>query len=156
MVLWRTLLEGLADGVRSKAKSSAAGLGCLVQRGSVMALRSILIRHGSVFSVHQWDAILRETLLPAIQSAAENEVSPVIGITSESPHLSSIDFLADSLPIPPPPDDPGLKKFEQVAMANDRFVEYARVVVSLSMQCLTNIASSDLTALRSAPLERQS
>lgn len=122
MILWRTLLEGLADGIKSRAKSSAAGLGCLVQRGSVLALRSILIRHGGVFSVPQWEAILRETLLPAIQSAAENEVSPVIGITSESPHLSSIDFLADSLPVPPPTNDPGLQKFEEVAMSNERFV----------------------------------
>ena len=122
MVLWRTLLEGLADGVRSRAKSSAAGLGCLVQRGSILALRSIFIRHGGVFSVPQWEAILRETILPAIQAAAENEISPVIGITSESPHLSSIDFLADSFPIPPPVKDPGLQKFEEVAMSNERFV----------------------------------
>lgn len=120
MVLWRPLLEGLAEGIRSKARSSAAGLGCLVQRGSILALRSILIGHGSVFSVHQWEAILRETLLPAIQDAAESEISPVIGITSESPHLSSIDFLADPLPVPPPIDDPGLKKFEEIAMRNDR------------------------------------
>lgn len=119
MILWRTLLEGLADGIRSMSKSSAAGLGCLVQRGSILALRAIFIRHGHVFSVPQWEAILRETLLPAIQTAAENEMSPVIGITSESPHLSSIDFLADSLPIPPPATDPGLQKFEEVAMANE-------------------------------------
>jgi hypothetical protein len=118
MVLWRPLLDGLAEGIRSKARSSADGLGCLVQRGSIMALRAIFIRHGSVFSIQQWEAILRETILPAIQAAAESEMSPVVGITSESPHLSSIDFLADSLPIPPPPVDPGLQKFEVLAMSD--------------------------------------
>ena len=123
MVVWRTLLEGLADGIKSNSKSSAAGLGCLVQRGSVLALRAILIRHGSVFSVDQWEAILRDTILPALQFAAENEVSPVVGITSESPHLSNIDFLADALPVPPPVDDPGLRKFEEIAMNNERCVQ---------------------------------
>lgn len=122
MVVWRTLLECLADGIKSSAKSSAAGLGCLVQRGSVLALRAILIRHGGVFSVAQWEAILRDTVLPALQFAAENETSPVVGITSESPHLSNIDFLADALPVPPPVDDPGLKKFEEIAMSNERSV----------------------------------
>ena len=118
MVLWRSLLEGLADGIKSKSKSSA-GLGCLVQRGSVLALRAILIRHGHIFSVTQWEVILRDTILPALQYAAENEVSPVVSITSESPHLSNIDFLADALPVPPPADDPGLKKFEEIAMNNE-------------------------------------
>jgi len=139
MVLWRSLLEGLADGIRSKSKSSAAGLGCLVQRGSILALRAILIRHGCVFSIPQWEAILKETLLPAIQDASENEISPVLGITSESPHLSSIDFLADTLPIPPPPDDPGLVKFEEIAMNNDRFVHAPENIAlpSPSSFCLT-------------------
>jgi hypothetical protein len=118
MVLWRPLLDGLAEGIKSKARTSADGLGCLVQRGSIMALRAIFVRHGGVFSIPQWEAILRETILPAIQAAAENEMSPVVGITSESPHLSSIDFLADSLPIPPPPIDPGLRKFEVLAMSD--------------------------------------
>lgn len=120
MVLWRSLLEGLAEGVKSSARSSAAGLGCLVQRGSILALRAILIRHGHIFSLAQWEAILTQTLVPAIQAAAENDHSPVIGITSESPQLSSIDFLADSLPVLPPADDPGLLQFEKVAVSNDR------------------------------------
>lgn len=129
MVLWRPLLEGLAQGVKSRARSSAAGLGCLVQRGSVLALRAILIRHGHVFTVSQWEAILNQTLIPAIQDAAENDRSPVIGITSESPQLSSIDFLADSLPVLPPADDPGLLKFESVAVSRDRYVTCSFVIV---------------------------
>ncbi|CAB9502026.1 inhibited guanine nucleotide-exchange protein [Seminavis robusta] len=149
MVLWRSLLEGLADGIRSKARSSAAGLGCLVQRGSIMALRAIFIRHGSIFSVPQWEAILRETLLPAIQDAAESEMSPVVGITSESPHLSSIDFLADSVPLPPPLNDPGLLKFEEIAMNNEsapsRAFGKAELVLEASFTDMRHGGDGDLS-----------
>lgn len=112
MVLWRTLLEGLAAGVRSTLPSNAGGVGCLVQRGSILALRSILLRHGHMFSTDQWVAILEQTILPAIQAAAESDGSPVVAITSESPSVSSVDFLADPQDLPPPHDDEGLRKFE--------------------------------------------
>lgn len=127
MVLWRHLLEGLAEGIRSPARSSTAlGVGCVVQRGSLLALRSILLRHGHIFSIEQWEAILKQTILPIIQSAAESDDTPVIGITSESPSVSSIDFLASSLPLPPPPDDKGLKKFEVYASSDSNNSEPRR------------------------------
>ena len=118
MVLWRPIFDGLAEGVCSKARSSAGGIGCLVQRGSVLALRAILLRHGSMFTIHQLKAILEQAILPAIRAAVETDQSPVIGITSESPSVSSLDFLADSMPPPPPIDDPGLLKFADAARSN--------------------------------------
>ena len=111
LVLWRPLLEGLASGVRSTAKTSESGVGCLVQRGSLLTLRSILLRHGHTFSVEQLAAILRETILPAIQSAAEMDHSHVVTIMSESPSLSSIDFMVSAPPLPPDHDDPDLQRF---------------------------------------------
>jgi hypothetical protein len=112
MVLWRHLLQGLVEGVRSTVRSTAGGVGCLVQRGSLLALRAILLRHGDQFSTTQWAAILEQTLLPAIRAGAENDISPVVGIISESPSVSSVDFLVESPPLPPPADDMGLLKFE--------------------------------------------
>jgi len=115
MVLWRPLLDGLAEGVRSSLPSHAGGMGCLVQRGSVMALRAILLRHGHIFSATQWRVILKETLLPCIQEAAENDASPVTRITSESPSVSSLEFVVESQPLPPSEDDKGLRKFAKLA-----------------------------------------
>jgi hypothetical protein len=111
LVLWRPLFEGLADGVRSTSKTSSSGFGCLVQRGSILALRAILLRHGHLFSTPRFAAILRETILPAIQSAAEGDSSAVITMTSESPSISDIDFLVNSPPLPPDLDDPALEQF---------------------------------------------
>ena len=122
MVLWRPLFEGLAEGIRCTARSRAGGVGCLVQRGSVLALRAILLRHGSCFSVNQLAAVLQQTLVPALRTAVVSEQSPVVNITSESPSVSSLDFLADPLPLPPPANDPGLIKFEEVAKMNDWYV----------------------------------
>ena len=119
MVLWRPIFDGLAEGIRCTAKSRAGGVGCLVQRGSVLALRAILLRHGSCFSVKQLAAILQQTLMPSLQRAVANDRSPVVNITSESPSVSSLDFLVDPLPLPPAPDDPGLLRFEEVARKND-------------------------------------
>ena len=53
MALWRTLFEGLANGVRAKSPSREDGIGNLVQRGCVLALRAIFLRHGSIFSDDQ-------------------------------------------------------------------------------------------------------
>jgi len=111
MVLWRPLLDGLAAGMCSSAKSNSGGVGCLVQKGSVMTLRAILLRHGHLFSVAQWSVILRHVILPAIQSAVEFDTSPVVNITSESPLVSSVEFLCAPLPLPPRAADEGLQKF---------------------------------------------
>ena len=111
LALWRPIFEGLATGIKSTAKTSASGVGCLIQRGSVLAMRSILLRHGHLFSTSQMEAILKETIIPAIQQAAECDKSHVSLLTSESPSVSSIDFLASPLPLPPSHDDPSIQKF---------------------------------------------
>jgi len=120
MVLWRALFEGLADGVRSTEKSREGGMGNLIQRGSVLALRAILLRHGKLFSDAQLKVVLQQTILPAFHDAVENDISPVRSIASESPAISSLDFLSEPLPLPPPPDDEGLHKFEEVFRSMDR------------------------------------
>ena len=120
MVLWRTILEGLAKGVRAAEYSRSGGVGNLAQRGSVLALRAVLLRCGSTFSDAQLDAILKETILPAIQTAVESDKSPVISIASESPAVSSLDFLVDPLPIPPDSGDSSLAEFEKVLRTSDR------------------------------------
>ena len=119
MALWRPLLDGLAAGMCSAASSISGGVGCLVQRGSLMALRAILLRHGKLFSVSQWSAILNFVILPAIQIGAENDTSPVLQILSDSPSVSSLDFLGEPLPLPPLCDDEGLSKFAEMAQSED-------------------------------------
>jgi brefeldin A-inhibited guanine nucleotide-exchange protein len=119
MILWRPLFDGLAEGIRCTARSRAGVVGCLVQRGSVLAMRAILLRHGSCFTIGQLAAILQQTLMPALRTAVANDHSPVVNITSESPSVTSLDFLADPLPLPPPADDEELLKFEDVARKND-------------------------------------
>jgi hypothetical protein len=132
LVLWRPLFEGLADGVRSAAKTSSSGVGCLVQRGSILALRAILLRHGHLFSTPQLTAILRETILPAIQSAAEGDSSHVVAITSESPSISNIDFLASPSPLPPDHSDPELQKFGALNTIPKRPVGQAELMLEAS------------------------
>ena len=119
MAIWRPLLDGLASGMCSSAPSSSGGVGCLVQRGSVMALRAILLRHGHLFSVSQWLTILNFVILPAIQIGAESDFSPVNQISSESPSVSSLDFLGEPLPLPPTCDDDGLTKFSAMAQSDE-------------------------------------
>ncbi|CAJ1959317.1 unnamed protein product [Cylindrotheca closterium] len=119
MVLWRPILDGLASAAKSTATSRAGGVGCLLQRGSVLAIRAILLRHGSLFSVNQLSAILRDTITPAFKEAAENDISPVVSITSESPAMSNLDFMSAPMPLPPPDDDDGLLKFEEAARRMD-------------------------------------
>jgi brefeldin A-inhibited guanine nucleotide-exchange protein len=120
MILWRTLFEGLADGVRSTEKSREGGMGNLIQRGSVLALRAILLRHGRVFSDSQLRAILEQTVLPAFQDAVAKDESPVRSIASESPAITSLDFLSEPPALPPSVDDEGLLKFEEVFRRTDR------------------------------------
>jgi len=144
MALWRPLFEGLASGVRSPAKSSAGGVGCLLQRASVLAFRAILLRHGHLFSISQWSAILEQTLIPAIQGGCENDVSPVVLITSESPSVSSIDFLIDSLPLPPPPDDESLMAFKALHPTPNRPVGHAELMLEASFSDLRYGGDGDL------------
>lgn len=120
MVLWRPLLEGLANGAKTTIKSREDGIGNFVQRSSVLTLRTILLRHGSSFSNDQLRVVLTDTILPAFGTALENEISPVVSIASESPSVSSLDFLADPFPLPPECDDEGLLKFEHVSQQSDR------------------------------------
>ena len=120
MVLWRPILDGLAKGMCSTVRSKSGGVGCVLQRGSVITLRAILLCHGHHFSAKQWAMILDQAILPAMQVAAENDSTPVIGIISESPTVSNLDFLADPLPLPPCPDDEGLKKFALAAESDER------------------------------------
>ena len=149
MVLWRPILDGLAAGVCSTALSNSGGVGNLVQRGSVMTLRSILLRHGERFSVRQWSVVLRQVILPAFQIAAEYDESQVTRITSESPSVSSLDFLNDSLPLPPPPNDNGLRKFALIAeneeCAPTRPLGQAELLVEASFADLRHGGSGNLS-----------
>lgn len=144
MVLWRPLFEGLADGIRSPVRSSAGGLGCLVPRASLLALRAILLRHGRLFTVEQLCAILEQTVLPAIQESALSDESPVIHITSESPSVSSIDFLADPLPLPPRGDDPKLLLFEASSSTQNRPMGSAELMLEASFTDLRHGGDGDL------------
>lgn len=119
MAIWRPLLDGLASGMCSSASSISGGVGCLVQRGSAMALRAILLRHGKVFSVSQWSAILNYVILPAVQIGAESDSTPVTKISSESPSVSSLDFVGEPLALPPPRDDEGLLKFAAMTHSDE-------------------------------------
>lgn len=119
MTLWRPLLDGLSSGMSSSAPSISGGVGCLVQRGSVMALRAILLRHGKLFSVPQWSAILNHAILPAVQVGAESDTSPVTNILSESPSVSSLDFVGEPLRFPPSFNDEGLQKFASMLQADE-------------------------------------
>jgi len=145
MVLWRPLLEGLAEGIRSTAKSSAGGVGCLIQRGSALALRAILLRQGHLFSTDQWVAMLEQTIIPSIQAGAESDRSPVINITSESPAVSNIDFLVDSLPLPPTADDVSLLRFEaSLASTPNRSLGKAELMLEASFTDLRHGGDGDL------------
>jgi len=119
MVIWRPLFDGLAAGIGSPVSSISRGGGCLVQRGSAMALRAILLRHGKLFSVPQWSTILSEVILPAVQIGAESDSSPVTKIVSESPSISSLDFVGEPLALPPLCDDEGLQKFAAMSSSGE-------------------------------------
>lgn len=153
MAIWRPLLDGLASGMCSSASSISGGVGCLVQRGSVMALRAILLRHGKVFSVPQWSAILNYVILPAVQTGAESDASPVTEISSESPLVSSLDFVGEPLPLPPPCDDEGLQKFAAMTQSDDsspsRPLGMAELLVEASFADLRHGGDGDLSKAHS-------
>jgi hypothetical protein len=154
MALWRPLFEGLANGIRSTAKTSETGFGCLVQRGSILALRAILLRHGHLFSTEQLRSVLEKTILPAIQFAAENDHSHVVLITSESPTISSIDFLVEPLQLPPEPDDPAMKEFSALASSPKRPVGPAELMLEASFTLLRHGAEGDLRNAATLAKER--
>jgi hypothetical protein len=141
LVLWRPLFEGLAQGVKSSAKTSASGVGCLIQRGSLLALRSILLRHGNTFSVPQLASILRDTVIPAIQFAAENDQSHVAFLISESPLVSNIDFLVPAPPLPPNNDDPALQQFGVINAVPKRTIGPAELLLEASFTDVSIITS---------------
>jgi len=149
MAIWRPLLDGLATGMCSSASSISGGVGCLVQRGSAMALRAILLRHGGVFSVSQWSAILNYVLLPAVQIGAESDSSPVTKISSESPSVSSLDFVGEPLRLPPPSDDEGLHKFSAMTQSDEsspsRPLGTAELLVEASFADLRHGGDGDLS-----------
>ena len=118
MILWRPIVDGLTKGMWSPAPSTSGGIGCVLQRLSTMTLRVILLCYGENFSVNQWNVILEQAILPSMQRAAENDVSMVTSIISESPTVSNLDFLSDCLPLPPPFDDPGLVMFASAAQCS--------------------------------------
>eukprot|EP00590_Aulacoseira_subarctica_P004735 CAMPEP_0172421342 /NCGR_PEP_ID=MMETSP1064-20121228/7590_1 /TAXON_ID=202472 /ORGANISM="Aulacoseira subarctica , Strain CCAP 1002/5" /LENGTH=1266 /DNA_ID=CAMNT_0013161687 /DNA_START=1 /DNA_END=3798 /DNA_ORIENTATION=+ len=155
MVLWKPIFDGLAAGIASKSICNSGGLGCLVQRGSAITLRAILLRHGGRFSMSQWNVILKHVILPSIQSAAESDQSPVSYITSESPSVSSLDFVADSLPLPPPPNAEGLIKFAAKAQSDDcapkRPLGPAELLVEASFADLRHGGDGDLTRIPGFP-----
>ena len=146
MVAWRPLLEGLAEWVRSPVTDGAGGVGCLLQRGSILALRAILLRHGHIFSHAQLSAILEQTLIPAIQAGAESDTSQVLNISSESPFVSSIDFLAEPLPLPPAADDNRLRLFESnMDSSSKRKLGSAELMLEASFTDLRHGGDGDLS-----------
>ena len=92
-----------------------------MQRASIMTLRAIFLRHGSIFSSKQWFIILKEVLVPAIETSITFDKSAIISIVSESPVESNLEFLSQSLPLPPPMDDEGLQKFARAAQNEERY-----------------------------------
>jgi hypothetical protein len=116
----------------STARTGASGVGCLIQRGSILALRSILLRHGHQLSTSQLGLLLRKTIIPAIQQAAECDRSHVSLLISESPSISSIDFLASPSPLPPSHDDPSLQKFSELNAVPKRSIGPAELLLEAS------------------------
>lgn len=120
MVLWRPILDGLAAGIASTVQSNSAGVGNLVQRGSAMTLRAILLRHKGTFSTDQWFTILSEVILPALGDAARTDLTHVVELTSDSPAVSQLHFVTGSLDLPPNDTDESLVQFSEEAQAQER------------------------------------
>ena len=149
MVPWRALLEGLADCVKSSVRNVIGGIGCVVQRGSILALRAILLRHGRIFSAAQLSAILEQTVVPSIQAGAESDFSPVVNIISESPAVSSLDFLSESNLLPPPVDDPSLEEFRTgLESSSKRALGPAELMLEASFTVLRHGGNGDLRKAR--------
>jgi len=145
MVPWRPLLDGLAQWVRSCVTDGAGGVGCLLQRGSILALRAIFIRHGHLFSNAQLLAVLTQTLMPAIQAGAESDRTSLLNISSESPFVSSVDFLADPPPLPPPADSNLLRLFEaSLDSSSKRNLGPAELMLEASFADLRHGGDGDL------------
>ena len=123
MVLWRPIFDGLLRGIQYNSSGTSQGVGCLLQRGSVMTLRSILLSHGQRFSIPQWKSIL-EHITMGLQVSARLDSSPVSIIVSESPLVTKIDFLSPPLPLPPRFEDTGLREFAVSLQRGSRYVIY--------------------------------
>jgi brefeldin A-inhibited guanine nucleotide-exchange protein len=164
MSLWRPIFDGLAGGICSIVSCTAGGVGCFIQRGSVITLRSILLRYGTLFTPNQWKAILNQSIFPAIEIAAKNDSSPVINIISESPSVSNLDFLTEPLPLPPPVDDEGLLEFAALWKIDDshntakRVMGHAELLVEASFVDLkhggTGNLSKAFTLLNKSPIKK--
>ena len=164
MILWRPIFDGLANGISSKVTSNFSAVGCFVQRGSAITLRSILLRYGTLFSANELKAIMKYSILPAIETAAKNDTSPVLKIISESPTVSNLDFLNEPLPFPPPVDDEGLLRFAKESKLDDshntskRAMGVAELLVEASFVDLKHGGSGNLsqayTLLQKAPIQK--
>lgn len=117
-------------------------------------MRAILLRHGHLFSTEQIRSILEGTILPAIQLAAENDHSHVVLITSESPTISSIDFLVEPLKLPPEPDDPSMLQFAALTSSPKRPVGPAELMLEASFTLLRHGADGDLRNAATLAKER--
>lgn len=164
MVLWRPIFDGLSRGMSSSVECSSGGVGCFVQRGSVMTLRSILLRYGTSFSPNQWKAIMNDSILPSIELAAKNDISPVMKIISESPTVSNLEFLTEPLSLPPTVYDEGLIKFAEESKldgsqnTSHKLMGHAELLVEASFVDLKHGGDGDLskayTLLRKAPIQK--
>lgn len=164
MSLWRPIFDGLAGGICSNVSCTSGGVGCFIQRGSVITLRSILLRYGTLFTPGQWKAIIIHSIFPAIESAAKNDSTPVMKIISESPTVSNLDFLTEPLPLPPSVDDEGLVEFATVWKLDDshntskRNMGHAELLVEASFVDLKHGGKGNLskafTLLNKAPIKK--
>jgi len=164
MILWRPIFDGLSRGMSSSVTCSSGGVGCFVQRGSVMTLRSILLRYGTSFSPNQWKAIMNDSILPSMELAAKNDTSQVMKIISESPTVSNLEFLTEPLPLPPPVYDEGLIKFAEESNldgsqnTSHKVMGHAELLVEASFVDLKHGGNGDLrkayTLLRKAPIQK--
>ena len=143
MVLWRPIFEGLARGVQINARSDEGGVGGLIARSSLLAIRAILMRHHRIFTASQLAAIFCQTFIPCFRVAVENDRSHVIGIISESPTVSNVDFIETPLPPPPPVDDPKLLLFQEMT-SQKRTLGPAELMLEASFTDLRHGGDGDL------------
>ncbi len=143
MVLWRPIFEGLAKGVQVLARGDEGGVGCLIARSSVLAIRAILLRHHAIFTARQLAVILDQTIVPCFQAAVENDKSHVSRIISESPTVFNVDFIEIPLPPPPPVDDPKLSLFGEMT-SQKRKLGPAELMLEASFTDLRHGGDGDL------------
>jgi len=111
MVLWRPIFDGLVGGMRSSVQSNSAGVGHIVQRGSAMTLRAILLCYKDSFSPVQWSIIITKVILPAITDAIRSDQTEVTKIISSLPAKFQLNAIQQSLDLPPQNDSQQLKDF---------------------------------------------